>query len=282
MRKSLSSRGLAFRLSSELVGFPQNGNFLGFLELLAEYDTFLAEHIQKRVNKGKGYFSCFSLTVCEKFIDVIATKVLDIFIFEIKQAKYYSVSVYSTPDITNVDQLTIIFRYAIPDGPVERIVKFIPTRRHTGHQLTDLLFEFIEGNGIRLKDLRGQSYDNASNMSGKYKSTQAMIKERNHQAEYIPCVAHSLNLVEKCAAECCQSAVHFSGIYRYSMYIPVYFFILVQGLYVFFSALTHRWSLLTDVLKPLQCPTTKSLPDTRLEARYDALHTLRKGCQVVL
>ena len=94
-------------------------------------------------------------------------------------------SVDSTPDITNVDQLTIIFRYVIPDGPVERIVKFMPTRGHTGHQLADLLFEFIEDNGIRLKGLRGQSYDNASNMSGKYKDMKAIIKERNHQAEYI-------------------------------------------------------------------------------------------------
>ena len=66
---------------------------------------------------------------------------------------------------------------------MERFVKFIPTRGHTGHQLADLLFEFIEDNGISLKDLRGQSYDNASNMSGKYKGMQAIIKERNHQAE---------------------------------------------------------------------------------------------------
>ena len=268
MIKFLSWSGLAFRGSSVLVGSPQNGNFLGILELLAEYVTFLAEHIQKRVDKGKGYVWCFSSTVCEEFIDVITTKVLDIIIFEIKQAKYYSVSVDSTPDITNVDQLTIIFRYVIPDGPVERIVKFIPTRGHTGHQLTNLLFEFIEDNGIRWKDLRGQSYDNASNMSGKYKSMQAIIKERNHQEEYIPCVAHFLNLVEKCAAECCQSAVHF--------------FMFVQGLYVFFSALTHWWNPITDVLKPLQCPTIKPLPDTLWEARYDALHAPRKGCQAVL
>ena len=100
---------------------------------------------------------------------------------------------------------------------MERFVKFIPTRGHTGHQLADLLFEFIEDNEISLKDLRGQSYDNASNMSGKYKSLQAIIKKRNHQAEYIPCVAHFLNLVRKCAAECYQSAVRFSCLFRDSM-----------------------------------------------------------------
>ena len=90
-----------------------------------------------------------------------------------------------------------------------RFVKFIPTRGHTDHQSADLLFEFKEDNGISLKDLRGQYYENASNISGKYKDLQAIIKECNHQAEYILCVAHSLNLVEKCAAECCQSAVRF-------------------------------------------------------------------------
>ena len=104
MTKFLSPRGLAFRVSSKLVGSPQNGNFLGILELLAKYKTFLAERIQKRVNKGKGHISYISSTVREEFIDVIATKVLDIIISEIKQAKYYSVSVDSTPDITNFDQ----------------------------------------------------------------------------------------------------------------------------------------------------------------------------------
>ena len=105
-------------------------------------------------------------------------------------------------------------------------------------------------------------------MSGKYKDMQPKIKERNHQAEYISCVAHSLNLVGKCAAECCQSAVRF--------------FMLVQGLYVFFSASTHRWNLLTDALKPLQCSTIKPLSNTRWEAGYDALHALRKGYRAVL
>ena len=56
----------------------------------------------------------------------------------------------------------------------------------------------------------------------------------------------------------------------------------VQGLYVFFSASTHRWNLLTDALKPLQCPTINPLSDTRWEARYDALHAIRKGYQAVL
>ena len=51
---------------------------------------------------------------------------------------------------------------------------------------------------------------------------------------------------------------------------------------MFFSASTHRWNLLTDGLKPLQCPIIKPLSDTRWEAQYHALHELRKGYQAVL
>ena len=78
------------------------------------------------MNKGKGHVLYFSSTVCEEFIDVIATKVLDIIISEIKQAKYYSVSLDSTLDTTNVDQLTIIFRYVLPDGPWNDLTSLYP------------------------------------------------------------------------------------------------------------------------------------------------------------
>ena len=38
-------------------------------------------------------------------------------------------------------------------------------------------------------------------MSGKYRGTQAFIRDECPYAEYVPCMAHSLNLVGKCAVE---------------------------------------------------------------------------------
>ena len=55
----------------------------------------------------------------------------------------------------------------------------------------------------------------------------ARIKEMSRYTEYIPCFAHSLNLVGKCAAECCPEALRF--------------FSFVENIYTFFSASTHRW-----------------------------------------
>jgi hypothetical protein len=104
----LSERGLPFRGSNETIGSPRNGNYLGTLELLAMFDPFLAEHIKHNANKGRGHTSYLSKTICDEFVDLLANRVSEYIITEVKSAKYYSVSVDSTPDISHVDQLTCI------------------------------------------------------------------------------------------------------------------------------------------------------------------------------
>ncbi len=43
--KFLAERGLAFRGSSEIFGRADNGNYMGILELISEFDPFLKSHI---------------------------------------------------------------------------------------------------------------------------------------------------------------------------------------------------------------------------------------------
>ena len=42
----LASRGLPFRGENQIIGSAKNGNYLGILELLSEFDTFLEEHLK--------------------------------------------------------------------------------------------------------------------------------------------------------------------------------------------------------------------------------------------
>ncbi|GFX42977.1 histone-lysine N-methyltransferase SETMAR [Trichonephila clavipes] len=55
--------------------------------------------------------------------------------------------------------------------------------------------EILETNGLLLDNCRGQSFDNAANMSGRYNDVQAILKEKNKFANYVPYIAYSLNLV---------------------------------------------------------------------------------------
>ena len=116
----LSERGFAFRSSDELVGSPRNGNYLGILELLAKFGPFLAQHISRNANKGRGHTSYLSDTICEEFIELMGNRVFDHIVTELKPTKYFSLSVDPTPDISHVDQLTCIIQYVLPSGPVER------------------------------------------------------------------------------------------------------------------------------------------------------------------
>ena len=259
----LSERGLAFRGSDEVVGSPKNGNYLGILELLAKFDPFLAQHINHNANKGRGHTSYLSKTICEEFILLMGKRLFDHIIAEVKSAKYFSVSVDSTPDISHIDQLTCIVRYVLPSGPVERFLTFLDMQGHSGQELADRLLQFLTTHGIEIADCHGQSYDNASNMSGKYSGMQAIMRQHCELADYVPCAAHSLNLVGQSAASSCQLAVGF--------------FDFLQRLYSFFAASTHRWKVLNVKLSSKNLPAVKRMSDTRWSARADATEALVKG-----
>ena len=84
-----------------MIVSPSNGNFFGTLELLSQFGPFLAAHLEKYGNKGEGSISYLSSPTCDQLIVIIGKEVLSIIIEEIKTAKYYSISVVSTPDISH-------------------------------------------------------------------------------------------------------------------------------------------------------------------------------------
>ena len=118
-----------------MIGLPSNGNFFGTLELLSQFGPFLAAHLEKYGNKGKGSISYLSSTTCDQLIAIIGKEVLSTIIEEIKTAKYYSISVDSTPDIEYSDKLCLIFRYVLDSQPVERFVQFIEMKGHGAAEL---------------------------------------------------------------------------------------------------------------------------------------------------
>lgn len=255
--KKLGSRGLAFRGKEERFGSNKNGNFMMSLELIAEFDPFLATHIATRGNPGQGHTSYLSSKICDEFISLVATKIRNSIIEEIKNSKYYSIIVDSTPDISHMDQLSFIIRY-VPVGQsnaVERFLKFIPNVGHKSKDLYDTIIVALTAYDLKLEDCRGQSYDNAANMSGSYAGLQALIIESNALAIYTPCAAHSLNLVGASAVESIREAA--------------IFFDYLEDFYKFLTCSTARWELLLENLASGQ-KVVKRVTGTRWSSRYNA------------
>ena len=73
--KFIAERGLALRGDNELIGSPSNGNYLGILELVAQYDVFLAQHIQTHGNRGSGHTNYLSSTIMEELVSIMGEKV---------------------------------------------------------------------------------------------------------------------------------------------------------------------------------------------------------------
>ena len=164
--KFLGERGLSFRGDIEKIGDLRNGNFLGLVELIGKYDTFMGEHLIKYSNKGSGKSSCLSHIITDEIIEILADSVLKSIIGKVKKSAYYSITVDSTQNISKTDQLAICLRY-IEDGiPVERFLTFLELEGHSGVKLANSLINFLNDQNIDITSCRGQSYDNAANMSG--------------------------------------------------------------------------------------------------------------------
>ena len=145
---------------------------MGLLELIAQFGRFLAGHISKYGNAGEGNPSYLSKTACDEVIYLLSERVRSAIVHELNTAKHLSLSVDSTPDISHADQLSIILRYVSPtDGkPVERFIAFLNLESHTGEQMANQVLQYLSQDcKIDFSNCRGQSYDNAANMSGRYK-----------------------------------------------------------------------------------------------------------------
>lgn len=263
----LGQQCLAFRGSSELVFTNNNGNYLKLCELLAKFDSTMSQHLSRVAKEqkcGKRRVNYLGKTIQNELITLISHNILQHILKEIAEVKYFSVILDCTPDISKTEQITVIVRFVTYQDTVqvhEHFLGFSPVIDATGKGLTEFLLKFLNENNLNIQNLRGQGYDNGSNMRGKNSGVQKRVLEINPRAFYVPCCAHTLNLTVNDAVKISFEVVEF--------------FNLVQQVYVFFAASGKRWSVLKEHITKL---TLKPLCDTRWESRIDAINPLRYQC----
>ncbi|GFS70787.1 zinc finger MYM-type protein 1 [Trichonephila clavipes] len=142
----------------------------------------------------------------KKIIETITTQINN------DGTKYYSIVMVSAPDLSHTAQLAIVLQYCFRGKMFERCAPLIKISSHTGLCLFNSLQEFLETNGLLLDNCRGQSFDNAANMSGQYNGVQALLKEKDKFANDGSCAAHSLNLVRAELVKVATEIVNFFGL----------------------------------------------------------------------
>ena len=216
----LGETGLVFLGSSLRIGDVHNGNFLGLLELLAHYDPLLKEHVTKvkAVQQKKEQLQAHYLSPesQNEFISICVVNVRGCVLDEREHAKYYSVMIDATSDASHIEQTTFILRYLTRENEKytvqERFLVFVDCCQKKGIEIANIICETLDRYGMPIADCRGQGYDNADNMSGKYNGAQQHINAINPLCLYSLCSCHSLNLCgADSAANCTEAVTYFAS-----------------------------------------------------------------------
>ena len=112
---------------------------------------------------------------------------------EIQEAEMYSTLLDETTDVSHKEQVSFVVRYLHQKQIKERFIEVCNIDTTTGQELENTVVSLLQKNGLELKNMYGQGYDGAANMSGMYKGLQARICTLNEKAFYVHCKAVCLS-----------------------------------------------------------------------------------------
>ena len=172
------------------------GNFQTLLDLRIEGgDKVLQDHF-KNAPRDETYCS----TIQNEIIDCCGHHIRQIIINEVKEATYFSVLADEARDVSNKEQMPLVLQFVDKNGNNhEEFIKFILCV--SGAAITKSITTEIRSLGLDIQNCRGQAYDGAGNMAGKYQGTAARIQLEYPLALYVHCASHRLYL---CIVKSCE------------------------------------------------------------------------------
>lgn len=197
-RQGISIRGHRDYGPLELKEPTENdGNFRAILRFYINATGISGDnsHILARENcKKNGQY--ISWKIQNQIVDACYTVVSKKIVNKINVCKYFSIIADETADISGIEQFSLCARYFDSTDKIihEDFLKFVPVHDVSGRALADTIINELKSLNIDIKHLRGQGYDGAATMSGKFNGVATLIKNKYPTALYIHCSSHNLNL----------------------------------------------------------------------------------------
>ncbi|CAF1173276.1 unnamed protein product [Didymodactylos carnosus] len=225
------------------------GNFVEAVNLLRRRDPVMNKwfndpslrpyHVSYLTNRAQN-----------EFIEILGKSVHQSILNDTYNSTFISVTIDSTLDKSHKEIYTIITRFEQNFEPKERVIAVAELPSKVGQDICDFVLNQLSLCGISTDKIIAQSYDNASNMSGKNTGVQECLNQAlNRKIPYIPCSTHTRNLVVQHGSSI---SIEF-----------VNFFKILQELFNFFNMSIKRHALLSLLLKDLS--------KTRWSDRYNSI-----------
>ena len=256
----LAQKNLAFRGHNSNLHEPNNGNFLGIVELFAEFDLVMSEHVRWAEKKE----------IADHYLGKNHTKWINHYYYwrqDSRSNHNHSKTIklllrglhpWHCAHSNSVSLRSVQCDIDVGATVAQHFVVFLPVVDTSGAGLTDVFLGHMEKLGLDMEKCRGQAYDNMSNMRGENSGVQKRLLDINKKALFMPCASHSLNLVVVDAAKSTVESVSFFGV--------------LQRLYNLFSLSPQRWEIFEENF-PQQ--TLKATSSMRWECRVESLKVLR-------
>ena len=274
-RQCIALRGDQVTLSGSDNSIKYNpGNFLAALQIISKHDEILHQHLS-HIGISNRNTKYTSLRIQNEIITIIGYDIIrSDLVKEIKAATFYSIL---ADEVTshNREELAFCISFVDQNKDIrEEFLSFLHVPRITGELIASTMIQFLQDVNLDLKNIRGQGYDGAANMSSDNVGVQRKIKNESPKAVYVHCSGYCLNLV---IAHSCSLTNTKNTIAK------------LKNCYLFFLASPKRESLLQSIIMkvlPDISNPRKGLIDlcrTRWSSRHDSYrHFYQAYCYVII